>query len=285
MPAYPTPTNAAAAAATPDWGRAALDAAIDAARLAEPIVLLDDGRIFAIVPNGFAFKDVTDPDRLGAFVRQTVVLDDAASLSAYTNRFREERSVIIADIDAGTISAHIDWHPPAFGQNAGSPGSRAHNAILRLRPSEEFSRWDEFEGKLHPQAEFAAFLEENASDIAMPEAATMLEISRDLEATQGVTFKSSARLETGDRAFQYETETRTKGDVKVPREFVLSMPIYHGADPVTIRAALRFTVSAGGLGLGFVWRRVEYQRQAQFRQIAFAVAEATGTPVYFGRNK
>ncbi|AWX93891.1 hypothetical protein DPM13_15070 [Paracoccus mutanolyticus] len=40
------------------------------------------------------------------------------------------------------------------------------------------SRWDEMEAKIHPQAEFARFLEENSVDIGFPEAGTMIEISR-----------------------------------------------------------------------------------------------------------
>ncbi|WP_262983356.1 amine dehydrogenase large subunit [Paracoccus mutanolyticus] len=59
-----------------------------------------------------------------------------------------------------------------------------------MRPSEEFSRWDEMEGKIHPQAEFARFLEENSVDIGFPEAGTMIEISRDLS-TVGQVFGSA----------------------------------------------------------------------------------------------
>src|SRR5690606_24603427 len=116
-----------------------------------------------------------------------------------------------------------------------------------LRPSEEWARWDEFEGALRPQAEFAAFLEENAVDILEPESAAMIEVSRDLEATQGVAFMASTRLENGDRKFVYETETHVKGDVQVPREFKLHIPLYQGENPVELSAALRFRVASGGL--------------------------------------
>ena len=112
----------------------------------------------------------------------------------------------------------------------------------------------------------------------------LIEISRDLEAVQDVNFKSSTRLESGDRAFVYETETRTKGEVKVPREFALNIPLYNGEEPVVIRCALRFRVNAGGLFLGFEWRRVEYARQAHFMQIAHMAAEETGLPVFYGRT-
>ena len=77
---------------------------------------------------------------------------------------------------------------------------------------------------------------------------------------------------------------RTKGEVKVPREFRLAIPLFHGEAPSEIRCALRYRISPQGLVLGFEWRRVEYQRRAQFRELAYLIAEETGCPVFFGRT-
>lgn len=259
--------------------RGALNAAIDAARLASPVAVETNGISHVLVPGGYGLQAVADPDRLPPYIKGTAVtVDDRASLVAYTNRFSDARSVLIADYDAGAITAALDWH-----SEDGSPQPRQHKCVLKLRADEAFARWNAMQGKLVSQAEFAAFLEENAVDVITPEPAVLIEISRDLEATQGVTFKSSTRLESGDRAFVYENETRTKGDVKVPREFTLMVPIYNGEEPVELRCALRFRVTDGGLLLGFEWRRVEYQRRAYFTQIATAAAEDTGRPVFFGR--
>lgn len=257
--------------------RAALDAAIDAARLAEPTIDFGD-RAFAFVPEGYKLQDISDPLRLPDRIRQHVTLDDRQSLTAFVNRFQSDDAVLIADFDALTIRAQIDFHTAA-----GEPRACEFKADLVLRKSEEFQRWDKVEGELHEQGSFAEFLEENAVDIVSPEPAVMIEISRDLEATQDVAFKSAARPESGDRAFVYETETRTKGELKVPREFAISIPIYQGEPPEILRARFRFRVSPKGLMLGFVWHRVEYQRQAHFAAIATQVAEDTGRPVYFGR--
>lgn len=270
---------------------AALDAAIHAARIAEPVLELPNERRKVFVPKTFTLEDVTDPHELPPYIKARVVVDEPSSLAAYANRFSDTRSVLVADYDAGTIAAHLDWHVhsepvPAqdgFPSTPLVPQPCRHVARLVLRASEEFKRWDELQGKLHPQAEFAAFLEENAVDIVDPDPTVMIEISRDLEATQGVVFKSSTRLENGDRGFVYETETKVRGELKVPREFALSIPLYHGGEQVTLRCAFRWRFNGGGLALGFEWRRVEYQRRAHFAQIATAVAEATGLPVFFGR--
>lgn len=261
--------------------RAALDAAIDGARLASPKVAEIAGIQHLLVPQGYKLEAVQDPDRLPSYVRSTsVTVDQRASFVTYTNRFSDDRTILIADYDTGTISAALDWH--AEGPRP-APQPRQHTCKLKLRDSEEFSRWNKMQGKMVSQAEFAAFLEENAVDVVDPEPAVLIEISRDLEATQGVTFKSSTRLESGDRAFVYETETKTRGDIKVPREFTLAIPLYNGEDTTELRCALRFKVEAGGLLLGFEWRRVEYQRQAYFAAVATAAAEETGRPVIFGR--
>lgn len=259
-----------------------LEAVLKAARLADPVLDLGEGRMHAFVPEGFALKDISDPHALPPYIKQSLIVDERASLVAYVNRFSDARTVLVADYDTGCIGAALDYHGD-FDAGQLAPGPVRHKATLKLRDSEEFTRWAKLQGQLLEQSEFAAFLEENSEDILDPDPAVMIEISRDLEATQGVVFKSSNRLESGDRAFVYETETRTKGEMKIPREFRLSIPLYQGEEPVTLRCAFRFRIGGGGLLLGFEWRRVEYQRQAYFAQIAHAVAEDTGRPLFIGR--
>ena len=281
-----TSKNIQATASVEAHPESALDAAIKAARIASPVIVGPHGARHILVPEGFRLEAAHDPHALPPHIIKTaVVVDQRSSLSAYANRFADDRSILIADYDAGSIKAVLDWHFDNGRDEEGclEPQPREHTCTLKLRPSEEFKRWAEMENAFHGQAEFAAFLEENAVDVIDPEPAVLIEISRDLEGTQGVTFKSSTRLENGDRSFVYETETRAKGDIKVPREFVLSIPLYEGEEPVPLRCAFRWRINAGQLQMGFIWRRVEYQRRAHFMQIATAAAEETGRPVFFGR--
>lgn len=264
-----------------------LEAVLKGARLADPLITLDYGRTFAYVPCEFALKDVSDPDALPPFIKQKVTVDDADSLSAYANRFSDQRSVIIADLDALSIAAVLDWHLHNGASEDGlaplSAQPTRHTVALKLRNSEEFARWAAMEGVLHSQMEFAEFLDENSADIVHPDPAVMIEIARDLEATQGVAFKAGTRLQTGERSFRYETETHVKGDLVVPQRFHLAIPLFFGEEPTEIEASFRFRPNPDGLKLGFVWRRVEHVRQAKFREIAFRVAEETGLPVFQGR--
>lgn len=264
----------------------ALDAAIAAARIASPIIVGVDGRMHAALPADFKVTALPDDTSLPPWPRQRVIVDDRASLVAYANRHSgKANSVLIADFDKGTISARLDWHPHNQAQNFGKAAPDQHSCTLKLRFSEEFARWNAAAGKLMPQDEFACFLEENSGDVGFPEAATMIEISRDFEATAGQSYKSSVRLDNGDRRLVYETETKALNDVTIPQKFTLSIPIYNGEGPDTLTCLFRWRAAgAGAVQLGFEWHRVEYQRRAHFTGIATAAAEETGLPVFMGRQ-
>jgi len=261
----------------------ALNAAINAARLAEPTLEMGDGRTFAFMPESYQLRETTDPHRLPGHIDQAVCLDDRASLVSYTNRFSDTRSILIADYDAGTIASQLDWHR---SNNDDEPGREhtKHTATLKLRDSEEYARWNQMEGEMHSQADFALFIEENVADVLDPDHSVLLEICRDLEATQGVKFRSGVRLDNGDRSFTYEDETHVKNDMTVPTEITLQIPLYFGEEPAQIRAKFRFRPTANGLLLGFRWHRVEYMRQAKFQEMAVLAADETGLPVFFGRR-
>ncbi|WP_244940813.1 MULTISPECIES: DUF2303 family protein [Leisingera] len=249
---------------------------------ADRIITGADGRQHAFIPEGFDLKDISDPNRLPEHISQAVILDDRESLTNYVNRFSDGRSILIADYDAGLIRAHLDWHNDNSTDLQRQHAS--HTATLKLRNSEEYDRWNKMEGEMHSQESFALFIEENVADISDPDHLVMLEICRDLEATQDVSFKSGIRLENGDRTFVYEDETKVKGDMTVPTEIGLCIPLYQGEEPTDIRAKFRFRPTASGLMLGFRWHRVEYMRQATFAAMAHQTAENTGRPYYFGRT-
>lgn len=262
----------------------ALNAAIRAAALREPVIEGPHGARKLLVPDGFRVEDFRDPHAFPPYAIGKITVDDAESLIRYVNRFQDARSILVADYDHLAVDAVLDYHAANDEDMPLHPGPGRHVATLALRESEEFKRWAEMEGALHDQMAFAEFLDENANDISDPEPADFIEIARELEATQGVNFKSSTRLQTGERSLVYETETQVRGEMKVPTTFTLAIPLFQGEEPSPIQASFRFRPSPQGLKLGFVWRRVEYRRQAQFSLIAHRVSEATGRPVMFGRR-
>lgn len=237
------------------------------------------------LPGDFKLHELVDPGRLHPFTRQRVTVDDRASLSAYANRFSDAPSIIIADYDALTISARLDWHPHNQEASHPLPGPNEHSVTLKLRPSEEFTRWDKFvKAGFHDQETFARFLEENSANVHSPDPATMIEISKDFEATSGQTFKSSTRLDNGDRKIIFETDTRATNDTVVPKKITLRIPFYNGELPSDLEAHFRWRPAGGAVMFALEWYRVEYHRLAHFTAIAYAAAEETGLPVFVGRE-
>lgn len=271
------------------WPGSALNAALAAGFLTDKAFTGPDGREYVVLPHSFALHEMQDEGRLPPWPRQRVTVDDRASLVTYANRFKDARSVLIADYDKGTISARLDWHLASNSPKPAQSGPDDHSVTLHLRLSEEFQRWNAMTlavgKKLHPQDEFARFLEENSVDVAFPEAAALVEISRDFEAVVGHAYKTSTRLENGDRKLVYETESKVTSGVIVPEKFVVNIPIYNGEPPEALTALFRWRGTGDGkVMLGFDWHRVEYQRRAHFAQIGVLSAEETGLPLYMGRK-
>ena len=262
-----------------------LDAAIAAAIAASPVFTGRDGGLHIALPATHRLHPLPDDTALPARPRARITLDDRDSLVAYARRHASDASCLLADYDKGTVCARLDWHPHNQGPAHGTAGADEHSATLVLRPAEEFARWNAMAGKLHEQDAFARFLEENAGDVDHPDAATMIEISRDFEATVGQVYKSSVNLANGDRRLMFESETKAQHGIVVPRQFTLAIPVWNGEPPDTLTALFRWRARPdGGVMLGFEWHRLEYRRRAHFVQIATAVAEATGLPVYYGRT-
>lgn len=263
-----------------------LETVIKGARLADPRHFGPDGREYVALPDDFHLHELEDRAELPPWQKQRVIVDDRASLSAYANRFSDERSIIIADYDALTISARLDWNHDNQSNDVGKPGPNEHSVTLKLRPSEEFSRWDAFvKAKFQDQETFARFLEENSSDVLHPDPATLIEISRDFEATVGQTYKTSTRLDNGDRKIFFETENRASNGVTVPKKITLHIPFYNGEEPSDLEALFRWRPSGGGaVVFALEWHRVEYARRARFTAIAYTASEETGLPVFIGRE-
>ncbi len=260
-----------------------LQAVLAAAVLRDPLQRGEDGRQWLIVPPGFRAEDVTNPDRVPVTApAANIIVDDRASLTSYTNRHsRKGESAIFADYDTGTITTRLDWH---HDNTTGTMnGADRHHVTLKLRPSEEWARWNGAAGKMHPQAVFARFLEENATDILMPEPAIFIELARDMEAVADRSFASRTRLSNGDSEFRFSEDSRVVGTVTVPESFTLRIPLYQGEAPEDLRALFRWKADKEGLTFGFVWHRAEYMRQARFQQIAAQAAEETGLPYILGR--
>jgi uncharacterized protein YfdQ (DUF2303 family) len=250
---------------------------------APQVVSTPGGREFLLRPHGYTHEDVTPRNKLDVLmpklIEQGVTLQNAEALIAYLERYKGETSMMFADVEKNRIVGAIDYHAPD------KAALIKHRAVLDLPYSEEWKTWSAIDGTLKPQLEFARFIEENAPDIKAPDAGTLLDAVRDLQAKRSVNFIKAVRTASDNENFEYNdtTEARTKGDIELPTKFVLGIPVYFGDPATEVQAFLRWRLDEGNLKLGIKLHRAEFIRQAAFNLIVTNAAERTGLLAVFGR--
>lgn len=276
--------------------------------LPSQIVKLDDGRIFAFRPNGIgqlSLENITQQHTLApplpSFVKQNVTLQDEGSLVVYANKFKNNDTLLFADIAGDRIVAAIDYHNIPANNRAGSaevakaelagdqPKAQllAHSAVLHMPKSEEWTTWTGMDGKMVPQLDFVRFLEENAPDVVDPDAASLIEACRDMQALRKVNFTSVVRTESNNaERFEYvdENKASSKGSVEVPNAFKLDLPVYFNGKSYQLDARLRWHLDDGVLRLGIKLLRADKLRQTVFKEIVGAISDATKLDVIYGKT-
>lgn len=209
-------------------------------------------------------KFSTAPIRKQAFVK---VLD-GASFIEYFAKFCDENSRVFADETQSRVLAVLDYH------GAGDSGPRwcEHKLQLDLRHSDEWTTWTGKNGveEKMVQVEFAEFIEDNTPDIVRPDAATMLEMARTLEAKTEADFSSAIRLNNGQVQFTYNENikgTFGSGKVEIPEEFLIAIPVYVGGARVQVRARLRYRILGGKLSIWYDLLRVKEIERSAFMAI------------------
>lgn len=227
-----------------------------AQRLTEPVYPVGnfDGVPAMLRPPGWVLEPIPgweqqQPRR----VEETVTMHTAESFSRYVSTFKNPNTAIFADLTpvAGTFVAVIDYHQPVLASEP-IPNWGRHRVAYVPKKTVEWTRWQEVDRKKMSQQEFALFLEENTPAVVSPPGADLLAIVNALEINGAVTFQSAQRLASGSVSFQYVNEQKAKaGNMEVPTEFALRLPIYEGEAPSPINARLRWRLTGGQLGLWF----------------------------------
>ena len=244
-----------------------------------------DGREFLITPPQFEQTEVTSPEYKTKFylpdhIRQHVQVHSADSLIEYVERYKDDPSIIFADVTDNVITAVLDYHSES------APAHGAHRATLRLSHSVEWELWHRINGKYLEQLDFARFIEENAADIRAPFGADLLECVRDLQAHRKVDFTKAVRTSSENESFEWkdETETRSKsGGIEIPTKFKLGIPVYFDEADTELFAFLRWALDPPSLKLGIQLHRPEHVRQAVFKAIVMRIAEQTECLAVFGK--
>jgi len=237
-------------------------------------------------------------------IRSTIsLLDDAPrktgivnvesldSLVEYIQRHHTSESAIFASSRENAIKAVIDWHQ-ADGEEYG--GFARHQVVLPFVFTERWLAWTAISGKPMHQKALAEHIEEYLSDIAAPDAAAVLETVLTLSGKKSVAYKNATRLASGDTSISWEETTEAKagqsGELKVPSEITLRLPVYVGCEDETtfdVRTMFRFHVHEGSLTFTLKMLGIERIRELAFAAIHDSLVVtlesiAIKVPVYRG---
>ncbi|HYF88998.1 DUF2303 family protein [Azospirillum sp.] len=245
-----------------------------------------NGTAYAIIPQGAKLESLEALLPAPSRAKGSVTVHDAASFATYFNRFKTDASVVFADQQSATIVGVLNYHGPATESATMQPAWADWRVIYSMPKSLQWRRWREADGRAMAQADFVRFMEENRLDIRQPSGADILEIAKHLEAKRTVDFVSATRLSDGSRQFTYNETTQgvtSKGNLVVPEEFVLGLPVYQGetqAWPVT--AFLRYRIDGGKLLMWFDLHQPDDIELQAFSEAVAWIGTDTGVKPFMG---
>ncbi len=230
----------------------------------------------------FQFPQGIPPERIVAAPQ----FHDAVSFCEYLKAFKDERLRIFADANRVLFHAVLDYHTPQ------DPEFCQHTASLPLTYSPQWNIWVGSNDKWMTQADFAEFLEDNYRDIQQieasggktsPSAATMLEVAKELNLRNEVTFESKVCLKDNTRQFRFSEDMKTTGTMNAPPDlFTIKIPVFFGEPSVCIDCRLRYAISGGKLTFKYkLYRPIETKMEA-FRAAVTAVAGILEMDVHLG---
>lgn len=207
-------------------------------RAADPKAI-DGGAPFVMVPSDAIVRSVEEHLLAPTRARGTITLHDAPSFVRVVNDHCDGGSRIYMTETPTRFVAVLN----ESAKN--EPGWRDHRAVYECPMSVEWVTWTAAHKKAMTQADFAQFIEDNLPDIVSPDSATILEVSRSIEAKKSVAFASAVRLSNGQSELAYEEKiegTAAKGKLQIPETIVLGIPVLKGGPLYKVEARLRYRI-------------------------------------------
>lgn len=177
------------------------------------------------------------------------------------NYHKDESSALFARAEwpQPALTAIIDYHTSEH-----TARHLGHRISYQFPVTDEFKAWIDHDGKPFSQAEFAAFVEEHAAELASPLPAEkseygglfkvafatpteMVTLSRGLQVNVEAVVKNHVTLNSGEGEIMFaEEHLDRKGDkLTVPGLFMVSVPAFLDGDTIRLPARLRYRVAGG----------------------------------------
>ena len=265
------------------------EAGLKVALATQTVKRTEDGLPYIITQHGLSIQTVETTLKAPTARRGNVLVTSVQSFIDLVKReANEAKTVIFAFLpnnEPGNIVAIIDYH----GEE-GEPAWCEYRIVLQLSHTAEWIEWKRVLSVPTRQVDLAEFLEERYIDVCSTvdgvTGATILETALSLQAKKGVSFRSEQRLQNGDSLLQYEETTTAragqKGELEIPKEFTLLLPVYEGFKATSIRVLLRYRINDGVLS--FICKPVNIERTliAIREAVIDQINTETQLPVYMG---
>jgi len=215
-------------------------------------------------------------------VEELIEVSDPASFIEYFKQFSDAHSRIFADEPEARVTAFLDYH-----EAMDKPRWCDHQVDLVLAHSNEWTAWTGKNNQQMSQMAFAEFLEQHAADITSPPPAAIIDVCRDLQAKSEVEFGGGSRVESGAIRFRYSETVRATvgaGNIDVPSEFTIAIPVFCGGTSVPLQALLRYRLNNCKLILFFTLVRPDEAARAAFAAARGQIAEALGVTILNGKR-
>jgi hypothetical protein len=269
--------------------RLALDAS-------EPIKLLEqttqDGQPLAplaLVREGYCIQRLVD--HLNPAPTATAKLEEVDSFIQYVNRYATADTLLSVSPSTAKFVAEFDYHaePPedrgslTRAQRSQTHRPRSHGAQLQLIKSPELLDWEKvFKNWIHQEA-LAEWLEDHAHQVAIPVAADILTIARELSVTTDVSYKKAQRQADGGFDLLYkENTTGEAGELSVPGQIAIAIPLYLGDGATTVECILRYRLREGAAQFYIRPKKLEEMLRHALDQIRAKISEQTGHYIHVG---
>lgn len=229
-------------------------ALIDTAQEAVTPIELDPSAIFhRTVPAG-AKGEIIDLEKYADTPRRMRGTVHPGTLEAFIDYVEVYKAIdeltttVWVHPQTGIVVAVIDDHGDV-------PGHGDHRAQLNLIPTEEWARWTALDGKLVSLETFAEHIEQSVPEIQEPDGATMLELAQSFSVATSASFTEAKRLHSGEVTAKFTEEHKAaagqKGEIEIPKEFVLGLKPFLGTDPYKVTARFRYRLRGGDLQVGY----------------------------------
>lgn len=239
-------------------------------------VLYQNGKVLREVMEA-ADQRADAPRRL----KGTAIFAELDGFIAHVNRFKRPDTVVFANVVNVQLTAVLNYN------GAGVPAWGDHRSVYACPLSDAWKRWAEKDGKAFSQDDFGAFVEENAADLAGPEGedlatpARLLETARNLIVRTKGSFERVVNPNTGEFSLVNKLENESTS-TRIPRGFVLGIPVFEAGAPYRVEARLRFALRDQRATFSYqLVQPVTILRHA-FGEVRTRVAEATALPVWAG---